>query len=86
MSTIANDTHPAIHAMVVKHYRAMSGWERLQVVRDLNLSCGMLVEANVRQRHPSIGEKELRLRVASRSVPRDLMRKATGWDVEVEGY
>jgi hypothetical protein len=36
--------------------------------------------------HPNAGERELRLRLASRTLDPDLLKRAFGWDVRVEGY
>ena len=36
--------------------------------------------------HPEASEREIKLRVASRRIPAELMRRAFGWDPDKEGY
>ncbi|MFA0740235.1 MAG: hypothetical protein DFNUSKGM_000337 [Candidatus Fervidibacter sacchari] len=44
------------------------------------------MEAEVRQRHPNADEREIRLRVASRWLPPELMQKAFGWNPKERGF
>jgi hypothetical protein len=41
---------------------------------------------DIRRRHPHADERELRLRLASRTMDPELLKRAFGWDVKVEGY
>jgi hypothetical protein len=45
-----------------------------------------LALADIRRRHPNASDRECALRLASRHISADLMRKAFGWDPDVEGY
>lgn len=81
-----NDTHPAIHAMRIEAYRRMTPAQKLEIVCALNDTVKALALADIRRRHPHADERELMLRLASRSLPPDLLRNAFGWDVAVEGY
>jgi hypothetical protein len=83
---IVNDTHPDIEKRLIEAYRAMSPAERLRRVCSLNEALEQLARADIRRRHPTVTEREVRLRIASRRIPADLMKKAFGWDVEKEGY
>jgi len=64
----------------------MSEAERLQKVCELNLLLVKLMEAEVRQRYPNADEREIRLRVASRWLPPELMQKAFGWNPKERGF
>jgi hypothetical protein len=86
MKTQSIDTHPDIERIQIEAYRKMSPAEKWRRVEDLNRTLDALALADVRRRHPNANEYECRLRVASRRIPADLMRKAFGWNPEVEGY
>lgn len=63
----------------------MSPQEKLEIVRRLNRSLVALAEAGVRQRHPGISEREVKLRAASLRLPRETMIRAFGWDPKSAG-
>jgi hypothetical protein len=86
MKTQSPDTHPKIEKMLIEGIRKMSAAEKFRRIGELNRSLELLALADVRRRHPGADEWECRLRVASRRVPADLMKKAFGWDVEEKGY
>ena len=80
------DTHPEIERLLIEGYRRMSPREKLQRVTEMNRFLDMLAWADVRRRHPDADEWECQLRVASRRIPAELMKKAFGWDVNEKGY
>jgi len=41
---------------------------------------------DIKRTHPKADQREILLRLASRRIEPELMRKAFGWDPEVEGY
>lgn len=86
MSTQPNDTHPKIEALLVEGYRKMSVMQKLERVRALTRAVQELAILDVRRRHPDASAREQALRVASRWIEPDLMVRAFGWDVRVEGY
>ena len=81
-----SDTHPAIEAMLIAGYRAMSPAQKIERVRALTRAVQELALLDVRRRHPDADAREQALRVASRWIAPDLMLKAFGWDVRVKGY
>jgi hypothetical protein len=83
---LPNDTHPAIEAFLVEGYRRMSPSEKLARVASLSRAVRELALADVRRAHPQAGSRELALRVASRCLDAETMRRAFGWDPDVEGY
>jgi hypothetical protein len=86
MKTQSPNTHPDIEKIQIEGYRRMSAAKKLRCVRDMNQFGQKLALADVRRRHPDADERECRLRVASRWLSADLMRKAFGWDPEKQGY
>jgi hypothetical protein len=81
-----NDTDRKVQALLIEGYRRMSEAERLQKVFELNRLLVKLMEAEVRHRHQNADEREIRLRVASRWLPPELMQKAFGWNPKERGF
>jgi hypothetical protein len=81
-----NDTHPDIEARMIAGYRAMSPARKLELMFALVKTVNDLAMMDIRRRHPHADERELRLRLASRTMDPELLKRAFGWDVEVEGY
>ncbi len=81
-----SDTKPEAMAVLVEGYRRMSAEEKLRKVDELNKFLVALIEAEVRKRFPNADEREIRLRVASRWLPPELMQKAFGWNPKERGY
>jgi hypothetical protein len=86
MRRLLDDTHPDIDAVRIEAYRRMTPTQKLEIVSALNQAVRELALADIRRRHPYASEREQMLRLASRSLPAQLLRDAFGWDVDVEGY
>jgi hypothetical protein len=86
MKTQSQDTPPEIEKIVIEGYRRMSAATKLAIMQDLIRSAYLLSLSDIMRRHPNASERELRLRLASRSIEPEVMRKVFGWDVDVEGY
>lgn len=86
MRTQSRDTHPEIERLLIEGYRRMSAAEKVRCVQQLNMSVWAMAASGVRSMHPNADEREVALRVASRTIPADLMVKAFGWDPAAEGY
>ncbi len=80
------DTKPEAMAVLIEGYRRMTAEEKLRKVDELNKFLVALIEAEVRKRYPDADEREIRLRVASRWLPPELMKKAFGWNPKERGY
>jgi hypothetical protein len=80
------DTDPKAEAILIEGYRRMSFSEKLERVFELTQAVRELALSDIRQRHPFAGERELALRLASRWLSPELMRRAFGWDPDIEGY
>ncbi len=80
------DTDPAIEALLIEGYRRMSPAQKLERVRALTRTVQQLALLDIRRRHPLADEREQALRLASRWIEPELMRRAFGWDVREVGY
>jgi len=83
---LRNDTSPDIEARIIAGYRAMSPARKFEIVCSLTRVVNELALMDIRRRHPDADERELMLRLASRTLDPLLLKQAFGWDVEVEGY
>ena len=86
MRTQSEDTHPKIERMLIEAVRQMSIAEKFRHIEELNQSLELLALADVQRRFPEADAYECRLRIASRRVPAELMKKAFGWDMKEKGY
>jgi len=59
--------------------------QKLQKVFGIGAMLNELVRADLRSRYPDATERETQLRLASRSIDRDLMIRAFDWDPRVRG-
>ena len=84
--TQSADTSREIEEILFAAYRRMSSSEKLARIGALGQLVETVALAGLREQYPDADERELRLRLAGRQVPRELMISAFGWDPEVEGY
>lgn len=80
------DTPLHIERVLLEGYRRMTPAQKMQGICELNRTLEQLAEADIRKRYPNATDREVQLRVASRRIPADLMRKAFDWDPDIEGY
>jgi len=85
-STLPNDTDPEIEAMLIAGYRAMSAAEKAERVSELTKAVQEMALLDVRRRHPDEDEREHALRVASRWLDPEVMKRVFGWNVDEVGY
>ena len=85
MKSPAEDTLPAVEAMLIAGYRRMNPAEKLRRVQALNETALQFAAARIRRERPGIAERELRLRLASLWLDRDTMIRAFGWDPDRQG-
>ncbi len=84
--TLLNDTDPKIEAILIAGYRAMSAAEKVERVRALTRAVQELALLDVRRRHPDEDEHVQALRLASRWLDPELMKRVFGWNVDEAGY
>ena len=78
----SRDTHPQIEALRIEGFRRMTPAEKFAQVASLTRNVRELALAGIRMRHPGIGEREARIRLAALSVDRGVLRRAFGWAPE----
>ena len=81
-ATWFSDTDPKALQVFVDIHRQMSVSERLRQVFDLSDFNRKLQLRDVKIQHPDADEREVFLRVAARSLDRELMLRAYGWAPE----
>ena len=81
-----SDTRPAAERVLIELYRRMPAWQKLRQVSELTRAVQELALCDIRRRHPQADEREQKLRLASRWLRAETMRKVYGWDPEREGY
>ena len=81
--SFSGDTHPSIEALILAGYRAMSAAEKFHRVEELNETVLELAACRIREEHPAIDNRELRLRIAALWLDRKTMVRAFGWDPEL---
>lgn len=85
-SSPPNDTDPRAEAVLVAGYRAMSASQKLARVGALTRAVQELALLDIRRRHPDADSRELALRLASRWLDANVMKRAFGWDVSAAGF
>ncbi len=86
MKPQSRDTSPEVEEILIEGFRRMSAAEKLERIQALGPYIRNLQLDDIRRRHPDADERECELRLASRRLPPELMRKAFGWDPDIEGY
>lgn len=81
-----SDTSPEAEKVLIELYRRMPGWQKVQQVLELNRAVNELALADIRRRYPQASERELFLRLASRRLPAETMRRVFDWDPDEMGY
>jgi len=86
MKTLSPDTSPEVERIMIEGYRKMSAARKLQIMQDLINTACLLALGDIKRKRPEADQREMMLRLASRRIEPELMRKAFGWDPEAEGY
>jgi hypothetical protein len=86
MKTLSPDTSPEVERIMIEGYREMPVWKKLHQVWELTQLVQQLAMNDIRRRYPLANDREVKLRLASRWLEPELMKKAFGWDPEKEGY
>lgn len=82
---LAEDTSLAAERQQLEIWRAMTPAQKFALLEDLHAAANQLAEAGVRLRHPGAGPEEVRMRRLAITLGRDMVRRAYGFDVGVEG-
>ena len=80
-----SDTPPSIERMMLELWRRATPDQKLARMFGMGHMINELARAEVRRRYPTATPREIDLRLASRTIDRDTMIKAFGWDPELKG-
>ena len=87
MKRLFEDTSPQIEQMMIEGYRRMSPLKKLERSFSLNSSLAQLATPRIKAQYDRpLPERELKLRLASLRLDRNIMIKVFGWDPDREGY
>jgi hypothetical protein len=81
-----DDTDPEAERALIEMRRRTPMWKRAEQLAGLIQSRNVLILADLRRRYPEARDEELRMRLASRLLPREDVVRVFGWDPEKEGY
>jgi hypothetical protein len=81
-SGVPSDTNPKVEAFIIEGYRRMSAAQKVARVTELNRTVQQLALADIRRRYPTADMREQSLRLASRWLEPELMRRAFNWNVD----
>jgi hypothetical protein len=80
-----SDATPDAERAMIERWRHATVEEKLAEMVSLGLKQKELAMAELRRRYPSASERENQLRFASRTIDRETMIRAFGWDPELHG-
>jgi hypothetical protein len=78
MGSLSLDTHPDAEWVQIDLFRQMPSWRKLQLVDQMTQTCYTLALSGLRQRYPTATPEELRLRLASLVLGREVASRAYG--------
>lgn len=78
MATLFSDTSPEAERVQIEGLRSLPIWRKLQIVSDLTMTVRKLAMAGLRERFPEAGPEELRRRLATLCLGRELAAKVYG--------
>lgn len=84
--TQSADTSEEIERRQVEAWRRWTPAEKLARMVAMTRRIQEIQLAEIRRQHPDADAWELKMRLASRRLEPELMRRAFGWDPDVEGY
>jgi hypothetical protein len=75
----SRDTHPAIEALRIEGFRWTTAAQKFAQVASLTRNVRDLAIAGIRMRHPGIGDRDTRIRLAAMTLDRMVLARAFGW-------
>lgn len=81
-----SDTDPLVRKKLIDGYRQMSFQQKMQCVSAMTKAVQQMAWARIRKQYGNISEHEMRLRLASLWLNREVMIQVFHWDPKKEGY
>jgi hypothetical protein len=75
----SRDAHPAVEALRIEGFRRMTLAQKFAQVASLTRHVRDLAIAGIRMRHPGIGDRDARLRLAAMTIDPTVVARAFGW-------
>lgn len=85
MLSPGSDTHGDIDRMMIERWRHATPSQKLERMASMAHSVNELARAELRLRYPNATPREIDLRLRSRTLDRQTMMRAFGWDPELHG-
>ncbi len=86
MRSFKSDTSTGSNDVLIEGYQRMSPREKMRLVNGLNCAVHNLALARIRKQYGDLPEHELRLRLASLRLDREIMTRLFGWDPAEKGF
>lgn len=80
-----SDTPRSVERMMLELWRHATPDQKLARVFGMGRMINELARAELRKRYPEASPREIELRLASRTLPRETMIRAFGWDPDLHG-
>jgi hypothetical protein len=80
-----SDTPPGVERMMLDAWRRATPDQKLARMFGMGNMINELARAETRRRYPAATPREIDLRLASRTLDRETMIKAFGWDPDIRG-
>jgi HEPN domain-containing protein len=80
-----SDTPPHVERMMIELWRRATPAQKLEKMARMARELNELTRAEIRGRYPEATPREVELRLASRTIDRDTMIQAFGWDSALHG-
>lgn len=80
-----SDTPRSVERMMLELWRHAAPDQKLARVFGMGRMINELTRAELRKRYPEASPREIELRLASRTLPRETMIRAFGWDPDLHG-
>ena len=80
------DTDREIIEKMTEVARVTPIWKKLQQVADTSQAMKQFALAGLRRRYPQANDGELKRRLATMLLDREIVIKMYGWDPKTEGY
>lgn len=81
-----SDTNSVVQKLLDERLRELPPWRKFEMVTELIHAAETMALAGLRDRHPNASSRELQVRLAALTLPRELMIAALDWDPLEKGY
>lgn len=80
-----SDTPPHVERLMIELWRRATADQKLARMFGMGRMINELAKAEVRRRYPGASSREIDLRLAARTLPREIMIRGFDWDPDLHG-